>query len=67
MAFQSSPACFSTLCGFLVVRSNQEIEVQNKNLKFQYPLRVLGCEKAAAGQIVAFQEDVSVPSAGSWL
>ncbi len=37
---------FSTLCGFLVVRRLLRRRVFSNNEAFQYPLRVLGCEKA---------------------
>ncbi len=36
---------FSTLCGFLAVRRTQRTEHRVAKRMFQYPLRVLGCEK----------------------
>ncbi len=40
--------CFSTLCGFLVVRSSNLLRLRYTHTAFQYPLRVLGCEKVLA-------------------
>ncbi len=37
--------CFSTLCGFLAVRREWDAQNGGGLWMFQYPLRVLGCEK----------------------
>ncbi len=41
---------FSTLCGFLVVRRDQACSGCSRIATFQYPLRVLGCEKNRIGK-----------------
>ncbi len=54
-ATRQNALSFSTLCGFLVVRSYLRVCGSGGYPWFQYPLRVLGCEKTTleAGTLIS--------------